>query len=614
MTTIRRSNWPSVIAVSWLWFAVLLPCQAFLSPAKIAWKQGASTAIHPQHPESLRRTPQPLQVYNDDEEREQIEEARVRIWNSRRGEVRSMLKGAESLRNFRLANGFVPELDEDGNPSKSDGKTAVTLTAFAVAAGAIVLRVGGRAALVSAVGLDFVNDNPEMQEQINQVLQYAETIDPILKTGLFCLGWTFVKTLCFDAGGIVLAFASGILFGGVVQGAVMSALGATIGSSVAFALAKADTPVREKAIEIVEENPSLRGLEKVVAEEGLKAVLTFRLAPVLPIPLGMYNYVYGITNVRFVDFAGGIFLGSLKPYFLDSYLGYFGKSMVDGTANEGGLQDYVLIGVLGFSVLIGVFASQLASETWDAIQKEQEAEDRERKLSELAESGERDDNNDEDDDVVTEVFGFELPMWVVGFQYGLQDADERMNTLVLQEYDAKVWNCTEDSSLFGVELSKSNLPDRRNPALLPTSPEMTDKYEGVDFGATTCDGLVLSPVLFSYFLKFQDPLFDDAVFRRERDEEAAARASAASNSEPSVAATSSASSDAVQSAVQDIVAVAAASAVAATASVGSNEPSAQFQEGVFLNQLQALKDETKQRIEETNKKLAELNDKSESLP
>ena len=177
-----------------------------------------------------------LRVYNNEEEKEEIEEARVRIWNSRRGEVRGMLRSAESLRNFRFENGFVPELDEEGNPIKSDGKTAVTLTAFAVAAGAIVLRIGGRAALVSAVGLDFMNENPDLQNQINQVLEVAETVDPLLKAGLFCVGWTFVKTLCFDAGGIVLAFASGILFGGVIQGAVMSAFGATVGSSVAFAL------------------------------------------------------------------------------------------------------------------------------------------------------------------------------------------------------------------------------------------------------------------------------------------------------------------------------------------------------------------------------------------
>ena len=75
---------------------------------------------------------------------------------------------------------------------------------------------------MSAIGLDFVNDNPEMQNQINQLLDYTATMDPLLKGGLFCLGWTLVKTLCFDAAGIVLAFSSGILFGGVLQGTCKS--------------------------------------------------------------------------------------------------------------------------------------------------------------------------------------------------------------------------------------------------------------------------------------------------------------------------------------------------------------------------------------------------------
>ena len=37
------------------------------------------------------------------------EEARLRIWESRRGQIRQTLKSAENLRNFRLKNGFVPE-------------------------------------------------------------------------------------------------------------------------------------------------------------------------------------------------------------------------------------------------------------------------------------------------------------------------------------------------------------------------------------------------------------------------------------------------------------------------------------------------------------------------
>lgn len=102
-----------------------------------------------------------------------------------------------------------------------------------------------------------------------------------------------------------------------MQGAVASAAAATIGSFVAFTLAKLDSPVRKKALEVLDEYPSLRGIEKVVSRDGLKAILTLRLAPVLPIPIGLYNYIYGVTDVPVLDFAGGIFLGSLKPYLLD---------------------------------------------------------------------------------------------------------------------------------------------------------------------------------------------------------------------------------------------------------------------------------------------------------
>ena len=328
--------------------------------------------------------------------------------------------------------------------------------------------------------------------------------------------------------------------------------------------------------------------------------MTLRLAPILPIPLGMYNYVYGVSNIRYWEFAGGIFLGSLKPYFLDSYLGYFGKSLVDGSAaaqaaengGAGTLQDYVLIGVLGFSVLIGVFASQLAAETWDAILKEQEEE--EKKLK-------GDSNNDgDDDDVMTEIFGWELPQWAVGFQYALNDAGERVDALVLQEYDAKVWNCTEEKSLFGVEISKNTLPDEINPALDPKSPEITGKYQGFDYGGMTCDGIVLSPILFTYFLKFADPLFNDKAFQEERmmKDEGGANNNNDINNAATITATITATDDNEQLLSND-----------SSAEGGDTSLSREFNYQTFLNQLLALKDETRRRLEEADEKINRLNDK-----
>lgn len=287
------------------------------------------------------------------------------------------------------------------------------------------------------------------------------------------------------------------MFGGVLQGAVASAGAATVGSLIAFSMAKLDTPVRKKALEVLEDYPSLRGIEKVVAKDGLRAILTLRLAPVLPIPIGMYNYIYGVTNVPALDFAGGIFLGSLKPYLLDSYLGFFGKSVVDGSIAEGtSWQDVILLVALGVSVLIGVFASQLAAETWDSVLEEVEAE------KALKEGDKKEEKEEEEKDGITrKILGYEMPLWFVGFQIGLQEATIRMNELILDEYEAKVWNYTK---------AESPPPTDIDPARYVTSPEVYGANKGIDYVGGLCDGLVLSPRLFGAFLKYSDPLYVEA--------------------------------------------------------------------------------------------------------
>ena len=433
-----------------------------------------------------------LRLFNDDRDEQVIEEEqRLEILQARRDQVRSTLKSAEALKNFRIRNGFVPKLDQDGQPIKSDSKVAVSLTAFVVAAGAIALRIGGRAALVSAVGLDFLSDNPELKDNLEMVLTTADSIDPGLRLLLFTAAWTAVKCLCFDAGGVVLALASGILFGGILQGAVVSAAAATVGSSVAFGIAKLDTPVRKKALEILDEYPSLRGIEKVVARDGFKAILTLRLAPILPIPLGMYNYIYGVTNVGLLDLVGGIFLGSLKPYLLDSFLGVTASQLVDGSASDtAGLQDILLLVAVGVSVLIGVFASQLAGETWDSVLQEVEDEKKAKDGS----------DDEQDDEVTTEFMGWNLPKWAVGFQYSLKEANERIRDLVEIEYEAKVWNYTK---------ADGGPPATLDPAANPMSPEVSGSNQGVDLAASLCDGLVLSPIMFEKFLKYSDPLHEE---------------------------------------------------------------------------------------------------------
>ena len=193
----------------------------------------------------------------------------------------------------------------------------------------------------------------------------------------------------------------------------------------------------------------------------------------------------------YFDFAGGIFLGSLKPYLLDSYLGVFGKQLVEGSAEaqSGSIQDILLLVALGVSVLIGAFASQLANETWESINEEVERE--------KAEKGE-----EEDDKVMREFLGMDLPQFLIGFQLSMKAADKRVNAMIEEEYHAKYWNYTKEELV-----TREDVVD---PATFPNSTEVTGRGKGFDIAQDICNGLCLSPALFGAYLRYADPLFDES--------------------------------------------------------------------------------------------------------
>jgi len=351
--------------------------------------------------------------------------------------IRSTLENANTWREFRISTGLIPEIDADtGKRIKSDSKFIVATSAALVAIGIFTIRLGGRVALISAIGLDFSNDNPQYRASMDQFMDAAMSLGHghshyHLKELAFFGCWILTKVFIFDFGAIVLALSAGILFNNVLYGALLSALGSTIGSSAAYFLARTDTPARKSALRFLDEYPSLRGIEKVVKEDGVKAILTLRLAPLLPIPIGAYNYIYGVTRVPYLDFAAGIFLGSFKPYLLDSYLGFFSREIIEGTIDPTGYQDLILVLSLVTSVAIGIFASQLAGDSWDSIKAEVQADKRRnRRLQMQAEGGVGGYK------VITSLFGFKLPDGLIEDQVEMKQAENNMEELIEAEYMA----------------------------------------------------------------------------------------------------------------------------------------------------------------------------------
>ena len=121
-------------------------------------------------------------------------------------------------------------------------RSAFVASASAVVIGAFVLRLGGRAALVSLLGLDIVADLG-IGDSIDQVIQFAEALGGWAVVA-FVAAWVVAKVFLIDVISIALAFSSGVLFGGVIPGALLSATGATVGSFVAFQLSRTLLQVR----------------------------------------------------------------------------------------------------------------------------------------------------------------------------------------------------------------------------------------------------------------------------------------------------------------------------------------------------------------------------------
>jgi SNARE associated Golgi protein len=144
--------------------------------------------------------------------------------------------------------------------------------------------------------------------------------------------------------------------------------------------------LRERTEQEIAKRPAYRAVDRACAKEGFKTVFTLRLSPLLPIPIGAYNYLYGVTSVSALDFIMGISLGSIKPYLLDSYLGLFGKSLIDDPNGGGVYSDVALLAFITVIILVGTFATEVAASTWEEIKKETAENDAQLALQESSSS------------------------------------------------------------------------------------------------------------------------------------------------------------------------------------------------------------------------------------
>ncbi len=130
--------------------------------------------------------------------------------------------------------------------------------------------------------------------------------------------------------GSLLTLAAGATFG-LVWGTIYTLLGATLGASLAFLLARG---VGRAAVERrMHGDVRLKALDEGLAREGPRMVLLLRLSPVFP--FNALNYALGLVSVRFRDYLAMSVVGMAPGTFLYVYGGYTAGQLVAGASGAG---------------------------------------------------------------------------------------------------------------------------------------------------------------------------------------------------------------------------------------------------------------------------------------
>jgi len=201
---------------------------------------------------------------------------------------------------------------------------------------------------------------------VQQWVENAGMAGPLLFILLYALA-----TVLFLPGSL-LTLAGGAMFG-PVWGTLYNIAGATLGSTLAFLLA------RYLASEWVERKSRghLAELKHGVEAEGWRFVAFVRLVPLFP--FNALNYALGLTRLRIGHFIIASFVFMLPGTFAYTYLGYVGREALAG--GEGLIQKALLaLALLAVVAFIPRMVSRMRRGTGYRVEELHQAMENERQL------------------------------------------------------------------------------------------------------------------------------------------------------------------------------------------------------------------------------------------
>lgn len=217
-------------------------------------------------------------------------------------------------------------------------------------AATVLKLLGGLAALVALIYIG--------RQVGGYVPRFAEWVDGLGVWGpiVFALGYA-VATVAFIPGSL-LTLAAGAIFG-LVKGTVTVFVGASLGASLAFLVAR--YLARDAVERKIAGNARFATIDRAVANEGLKIVTLLRLAPIFP--FNLLNYALGLTKVSLRDYVlacAGMIPGTLLYVYYGKALGSL-AAVAGGAEIERGTGYWVTLGVgMAAALAATLFVARIA--------------------------------------------------------------------------------------------------------------------------------------------------------------------------------------------------------------------------------------------------------------
>lgn len=216
------------------------------------------------------------------------------------------------------------------------------------------------------------------RQGVGPVIRFAEWVEGLGVWGpvVFILGYV-IATVAFLPGS-VLTLAAGFIFG-IARGTLYTFIGATIGSSLAFLIARY---VARGAVERkIAGNPKFAAVDRAVGREGFKIVALLRLSPFFP--FNLLNYSLGLTRVPFLQYLAAS-IAMLPGTLLYVYYGAVARkatgslaAAASGTGVQKGAESWVLLGIgLVATLVVTTFVTRLAGKALRQEIDEPAAEER----------------------------------------------------------------------------------------------------------------------------------------------------------------------------------------------------------------------------------------------